>query len=84
MLINGDEASLSAAVAMMSDGFASADDELFAGERFEALVVEACRNRTLDTRREQRFELIEQLVLDVDGQGKQAVQESRDRRKLFP
>ena len=71
MLLNGEEAGFSAAFAMVSEGFASADEELFAGERLEALVVEACRNRALDPRREQRLELLEQPVLDVDGQGEQ-------------
>ena len=63
VLLDGEEASLCAAVAMMSKGFASADDELFAGDRLEALIEEACRNRALDTRREQRLELLEQPVL---------------------
>ncbi len=32
VLLDGEKASLSAAFAMMSEGFASADEELFAGE----------------------------------------------------
>ena len=47
MLLDREEASLSAAVAMMSESFASGDDELFASQGLEAQVVEACRNRGL-------------------------------------
>ena len=37
VLFDGEKASFSAAFAMMSEGFAGADEELFAGERLEAL-----------------------------------------------
>src|SRR5712671_423772 len=58
------------------------DGEALGRQRLQPDIICARYNCSLDTRDQQLLEGREQDVLQVDGQGQQAIQECRDRRQL--
>jgi hypothetical protein len=56
----------------------------FGSQRFQADIVCAARDRTLDASGQQLLECRERDVLQVDGQRQQPIEEGGDRRQLVP
>ena len=80
---DGEHLALRAAAGMGVERATIGDDKAFGSDGLDAAVIGARCDGSLDLAPQQVLENGEQPVLQVDGEGQQAIEEGGDRRQLF-